>query len=149
MPTYNPILKAKPGELSAWRQADLAVLSNTRPLFEVVPNHGLDRDLSLAVNQLSTGWPAAAHAATVDTGFLDQTVPVAGTGVGAVLWTAEQLLLAGVPARPVIRIDDPPAILAEAAAADRLHKQGVCLRLGEARTTTLTWMRRRRSSTTC
>lgn len=44
-PTYVPILKGKPGEFEAWRNAAPEVVAGVRPVFEVVPTKGPDADL--------------------------------------------------------------------------------------------------------
>lgn len=126
---YVPVLKGKPGEFLAWRNASGDVVAGCRPVFEVVPNRGELRDLTDFVRQVAVGWPADA-VLTVDTGALDQAAPIEGTADRAVAWTSRALLDRGVPARPVLRLDDDPSVLAEVAAAVALHGRGACLRLG-------------------
>jgi hypothetical protein len=129
-PMYVPILKGKPGEFEAWRHAAPEVVGALRPVFEVVPTKGPDSDLRLFVERLALGWPPAA-VATVDTSYVSQSVSVAGGPAGAVLWTAQELHARSVRARPVIRLGANPAVVAEVAAAAQLHREGVCLRLGD------------------
>lgn len=126
---YVAVLKGKPGEFAAWRRASSAVVKGCRPLFEVVPTRGEDQDLSTFVNGVAVRWPPNA-VLTVDTGYLDQSEPIAGTPHQAVLWTARSLHQRGIPAIPVMRPDDEPDVLAEVASAIALHGQGACLRLG-------------------
>lgn len=126
---YVPVLKAKPGEYKAMRNAGPSVVSDTRVIFEVVPTHGEDRDVSDFVNGVAPGWPLGA-VVTVDTGSLDQTLPINGTADRAVLWTSQRLRARNVAAKPVMRQDDPFVVLSEVAAAAAIHGQGACLRLG-------------------
>ncbi len=129
MPQYVPILKSKAGEYWAWKQASQAVVSGSRPIFEVIPKNGPGQDLNMFVNGVVPGWPQVA-VLTVDSGYLDQTQAIAGTSDHAVLWTARALIGRGVAAKPVMRLTDDPLVLAEVAAASALHGQGACLRLG-------------------
>lgn len=129
MTVYAPVLKGKPGEFMAWGQASATVQAATRPLFEVVPVHGAARDLEIFANNFAP----VSHAETVpaiDTGFLDQTVPVDGSAHGPLLWMATELHGRGVATRPVIRLDDDPVVLGEAARAVAIHGAGAVLRLG-------------------
>ncbi len=129
--TYVPVLKGKPGELKAWRAAAPTVVAGSRVVFEVVPKYGPAKDLADFVGRIAKGaaplWPAGA-VATIDTGYIDQSQQINGTGV--VLWTAQQLLAENVSSRPVMRQDDSPAVLADIAAAAKHTGTGVCLRLG-------------------
>jgi len=128
MISYVPILKGKPGEFSAWRNAGSTVWDSTRPVFEVVPTKDPATDLAIFIDRATSGWPPG-RVMTVDTTALDQS-PVAGTADGPTMWVARALHGRGIPARPVMHLDDAPAVLAEAAAAHELHHQGACLRLG-------------------
>jgi hypothetical protein len=128
-PTYVPILKGKPGEFKACRNADAAILTGTRVVMEVVPERGLDRDLTLFVRNVAAHWPKA-EVLTVDSGFLDQTDSVAGTADGAVMWVASQFYDKGAKYRPVMHLEDDPDVFTEIAAAVELHDEGACLRLG-------------------
>lgn len=131
MTMYNPIMKAKTAEFEAWRMAAPAVVAKTRPVFEVVPDKGPARDLQLVFNGLTNGWPSPAAVATIDSGYLDQTVPVLPGGTdGPIGWLAQELQYA-LPYRPVVRLDDDPTVLNEAGVAARLHGAGVCLRIGD------------------
>lgn len=67
--------------------------------------------------------------ATVDTAYVDQSVPIEQGGYGAVGWTALELQGQGVSTRPVVRLDSPPRALAEAAGVVAMCGQGVCLRI--------------------
>jgi hypothetical protein len=131
--TYVPVLKGKPGEFRAWREANAAVVAASRVVFEVVPKRGAERDLTDFVRGIAKGtapgWRAAAIA-TVDTGYIDQTEQIDGTRV--LIWTAQQLLKEKVRSRPVMRLDDPPNVLADIAVAVALSGTGVCLRLGSS-----------------
>ena len=129
MPQYVPILKSKAGEYWALRRSSPAVLAGIRPLFEIFAKNGPSQDLNAFVNGIVPGWPQAV-VLTVDTGYLDQIQPIAGTADYAVLWTARALQGRGVPAKPVMRLADDPLVLAEVAAAAALHGHGACLRLG-------------------
>jgi hypothetical protein len=126
---YNPILKAKPGEFTACRNASAAVLAGTRVVMEVVPDKGEDRDLSIFIRYAQAHWPRA-EVLTVDTGFLDQSLAISGTADSAVMWIANRLYDNAVAYRPVMRLDDAPDVLAEVAAAIDLHDNGACLRVG-------------------
>lgn len=129
MPQYVPILKSKAAEYWAWQHASAGVVASSRPVFEVVKNNGLSQDLAAFVRNIARGWPGTG-VLTVDTGYLDQTQPVAGTTARAVLWASAALDQQGVKAKPVMRLYDPPAVLAEVATAAALHGEGACLRLG-------------------
>src|SRR5258708_24347493 len=133
MTAYVPVLKGKPGELTACRAASPAVVAGSRIVFEVVPKYGAERDLADFVTRMAKGaaplWPADAIP-TVDTSYIDQTQQI--NGIGVVLWTAQQLLQENVSSCPVMRHDDPPAVLANIAAAVKLVGTGVCLRLGSS-----------------
>ena len=93
------------------------------------PARFLGRDLNAFVNGIAPGWPASS-VLTVDTGYLNQLQPVAGTAHNAVLWSARELQGRGVPVKPVMRLTDDPIVLGEVAAAAALHGQGACLRIG-------------------
>ena len=132
MPQYVPILKSKAGEYWALRQASPAVFAGIRPVFEIVAKNEPSQDLTAFVERVERivpGWPQAA-VLTVDTGYLDQMQPIAGTTDNAVLWTARALLARGVTAKSVMRLTDDPLVLAEVAAAAAFHREGACLRLG-------------------
>lgn len=129
MTIYGPILKGKPGEFAACRNASANVLANSRVVMEVVPNDGETRDLTKFVNGLAAQWQRG-YVVTIDTGFLDQTVPIGGTADCAVMWAAAMLNSRGVQSRPVMRLDDDPDVLAEIAAASALQGADVCLRIG-------------------
>ncbi|MEO6318510.1 MAG: hypothetical protein ABIP36_06985 [Acidimicrobiales bacterium] len=129
MPTYMPVLKGKPGEFAAWRHATASVIANSRPVIEVVPMRGQERDLADILNHVRAGWPSGS-VLTLDCGALDQTVPVGSSPDCAVLWSAAALLAEGVAMRPVVRIDDAPPVWAEVGAAHAVHGHGVALRLG-------------------
>lgn len=129
MPKYVPILKDKPAELRAWRQASPAVVAGSRPVFEVLARNGLDSTLRRFVNEVAKDWPQGA-VLTMDTGYLAQAQAVAGSADNAVLWTARALLGRGVATKPVMRLGDDPVVLVEVAAAAALHGEGACLRLG-------------------
>ena len=130
MTKYVPILKSKEAEHWAWRQASVAVVAGSRPVFEVVPtDKSVQETIETFVNRVTDGWPPAA-VLTADTGHLDQTQPIAGTPHMAIFWTARRLHRNGVPSKPVMRLDDDPQVLTEVAAAAGLHGEGACLRLG-------------------
>lgn len=101
---------------------------STRPVFEVVPNKGPAADLTTFISGATPDWPRG-KVMTVDTAALDQSA-VQGSVDSPTMWMARALHGRGIPARPVIHLDDEPAVLAEAAAAHSLHGQGACLRLG-------------------
>ena len=126
---YVPILKSRAAEYWAWQQSSPAVVAAIRPVFEIVPNNGPGNDLNAFVNGIVPGWPQPA-VLTVDTGYLNQIQPIAGTAYNAVLWTARELLTRGVASKPVMRLSDDAVVLGEVAAAAALHGQGACLRLG-------------------
>ena len=131
MANYVPILKAKPGEFKAWRTTGPAVRAASRVLFEIVPAKGIDDDLAETVRQMGVSWPTG-EIASMDVGYLDETVTIDTTADHAVMWTARQLHDRGVGERPPFRPGDSPAVLAEVADAVALHGHGACLRLGSA-----------------
>ena len=127
-----PILTGKSAEYWAWGHTSPAVTAMSRPVFEVVPKGQPKDDLATFRNRIiPIGFQKAVL--TIDTGSLDQTQPVAGFGIGPVLWIAQELHTKHVPAKPVVRLGDHALILADIAAAAALHGQGVCLRLGSPR----------------
>ncbi len=125
---YIPILKGKLGEFSAWRTAGPIVWDSTRPVFEVVPTKGPAADLTTFINGATSDWPQGMTM-TVNIGALDQSA-VGQSADSPTMWVARALHGRGILARPVVHLDDKPAVLAEAAAAHELHHQGACLRLG-------------------
>jgi hypothetical protein len=128
MTSYVPILRGKPGEFSAWRNAGATVWNSTRPVFEVVPTKDPAADLTTFIARVTSDWPPG-RVMTVDTAALDQSA-VGGTADGPTMWVARALHGHGIPARPVMHLDDAAVVLAEAAAAHELHRGGACLRLG-------------------
>jgi hypothetical protein len=130
MPTYAPVLKAKPGEITAWREASPAVKSKCRVTFEIAPTNGPDRDLSDFVSRLTVTPTTVGRQVTVDAGYLDPTVMIGSTAMRPIEWLSDQLASRSFRYVPVIRLDDDPAVYADAATAHSLHGVGACLRLG-------------------
>jgi hypothetical protein len=131
MATYVPILKGKPGEFKAWRNAERTVRDNARVLFEVVPSGDPLRDLTLFAQRQTNSFHQGDNVA-VDSGALGQDTAVDGTGARPILWLARALQASSVPIKPVIHLDDSDNVLRDVRAAVALHGQGACLRLGSS-----------------
>jgi hypothetical protein len=138
MPRYQPILKAKPAEFSAWEHSSPSVRAASDPLFELSP--GIAKDPSKADvtlrNYLSTFVVsatrsfAASEVVTVDASTLAQSTPWAQDQPRIIPWLSAELARESVTMRPVVRLADPAIVLADAAAAAVLHGRGVTVRLG-------------------
>lgn len=121
-----PVMKAKPGEFDAWRKVDAAAIAaGARPLFEVVPTAGPDKDLQDVVARASKDWPGGPL--LLDTGYLNQTQQVAASGRRVIEWCADVLPM---EYRPVVRPGDPVEVLSDVALAHAKHNSGACLRFG-------------------
>ena len=128
MPQYVPILKSKDAEHRAWQQANSSVVVPSRPIFVVVSEGEPTKDLNAFIARIRRCPPLGVG--SVDTGYIDQQLATTGSTDRAILWTARALLLHGIVAKPVMRLEDDPLVLSEVAAAVSLHRQGACLRLG-------------------
>jgi hypothetical protein len=92
MTLYVPILKGKPGEFTAWQNADERVLARTRPVFEAVPSKGADVDLAKFVSDATSRWPAG-HTLTYDTSAMDQEAVRGTRAVRKVVLPGQRLFL--------------------------------------------------------
>ena len=124
-----PILKGRPAEYWAWRHASPLEIAFSRPLFEIVPGPNVCKAIGTFVGQFGPQY-YPPKVITVDTGFLDQTRPLAGSMDMAVLRTARALRRKGVVVKPVMRLTDDPRVLQEVKDAAGIHGHGACLRLG-------------------
>ena len=122
MTSYVPILKSKPAEIWAWTNASPPVLAASRVLFEVVPTETKTSPVINFVNRLTKNYPTG-QVITVDCGFF-------GQNSNAVTEVSQALIQKNVNERPVFRLSDTPAIVAQIRQACNLHGQGACLRLG-------------------
>ena len=126
MPQYVPILKNKAAELWAWQSAGPATIAASRSIFEIMPRVGPVKDLCRFIDSIKDNWPQPAIL-TVDTGYLDETHVIADNVIQT---TAQQLHNHRIATKFVMRLADAAGILQAVAAADALHGQGACLRLG-------------------
>ncbi|MFG2619475.1 beta family protein [Streptomyces sp. NPDC048507] len=128
---YVPILKGKAGEFSALRHTTPAVRSCIRPVMELVPDPDVRNVLETFCDRAMDAVPPGM-VLTVDSGALPAARVLEGAAGGPIDRLSESLGLRGVPMRPVIRLTDPPDVLAEASRAAAAHRSGVCLRLSVA-----------------
>jgi hypothetical protein len=126
---YQPILKGKQAEYVAWENASAHVKANAVPLFEVVPKDGVDVDLAKALEDIAR-CAAPNNVIAVDCGFLDQTATVSGTSLRTVSWLGNQLSSRGVRVRPVVRLDDPAAVVRDAVAVSASSSEAITMRVG-------------------
>ena len=119
---YVPILKSKPAEIWAWKNASPTVLSASRVVFEVVPTDTKTPAAVNFVNRLARNYPTG-QVITVDCGLFGQSSRV-------VTEVSEALNQNSIRERPVFRLSDTSAILSQIQQSGALHGQGACLRLG-------------------
>lgn len=129
---YVPILKGKAGELAALKDVQPATWDVMSPLVEVVPPS--DEPDAAAMEKACgklVGTVFAAYQGVpvmLDAGLLDLSVPLAG-GRSAVGLLADEARENHVVALPVLRLDDPPLAIRDAAAAHARDDAGVVVRL--------------------
>lgn len=128
MTIYRPILKSKPAEFEAWSKASHTVRSTTEPLFELVPTHGLTRDLDDFTKRLFAA-SQSGDAISVDANHLNVTTPVDTSGNCAIAWLGAEFAYSGTSMRPVLRSHSPAPAWAEAQTVAVQHRSGMCLRI--------------------
>jgi hypothetical protein len=129
MPTYQPILKAKPAEFSAWEHASTAVRSASSPLFELAPSDKLENYLKTFVKSAEKSL-AAGEIITVDAAAVHQDRAWASGKPRIIEWLGSELAAKSVTLRPVARLTDSVTVLSDIAAVAKIHGAGVTLRLG-------------------
>lgn len=127
--SYQPVFKAKPGEFKAWSNASATVRAAATPVFELAwdPNTVYFDYLNRTVKSLAD---TASGVVVVDAGNLDQTLANAPGGLRIIPWLQRKLSGFGVKFRPVVRFDDDPVVVADAAAASTASGAGVTVRMG-------------------
>jgi hypothetical protein len=129
MPRYQPILKAKPAEFSAWEHATSAERAASSPLFELAPGENIENYLNTFVKSLERSL-AAGEVVTVDAAALDQERPWSKGKPRLIQWLGDQLKAKAISLRPVARLSDSATVLADIAAVAKDHGSGVTIRLG-------------------
>ncbi|MEV0569016.1 beta family protein [Dactylosporangium sp. NPDC050588] len=126
MTMYVPILKARKGEFRAIAELAAPLAPLVMPVFEVVPTaNGPGKDLWSFSLKVADSVPEGLLIA-VDTHRL--AVPLSGIH-SPLDYVAHDLAAFGVPMLPVVHLTDPPAQLAVAAHAARLHLGRALVRL--------------------
>lgn len=125
MTVYRPILKGKAGEFEALQHASRSTLVNIEPVIELLPGADGRTDIDKFVNVMRRSIPGGLVIA-IDAFHLAQEAPEA---LGDL---AEQLHHSGIPVHPVVRIDDSLEMLSSAREICRVHREGLCLRVGSA-----------------
>lgn len=127
---YQPILKGKKGEFEAWSQVQANRRSSAIPLFDLVPDKGVEEDLQKFAAGLTLSiQPGDTFA--LDTAALRQGATESVTGLLSYSWLAAQLTNSAKPFRPVVHLDDENTIVADALAAAESMGQQVTLRIGQ------------------
>jgi hypothetical protein len=100
MPMYQPILKAKPAEFSAWEQVTTAVRSASSPLFELAPSDKLENYLKTLVKSAEKSL-ATGEIITVDSAAVNQERAWASGKPRIIEWLGSELEARSVTLRPV------------------------------------------------
>lgn len=130
--TYVPILKAKQAELIALSHVSPTVSSQLRPIIEVVPNHGRERDLDLLLER-ARKCQGQSFALGIDLVNLDDPLtPLAESGLSPLQWLGDAFSAAGLRCVPVFRPDDDLTVLADVGVVAGRHNSGAVLRVGGA-----------------
>jgi hypothetical protein len=129
MPKYQPILKAKPAEFSAWEHASSSVRAASSPLFELAPSEKLENYLKTFITSAEKSLDAG-EVITVDAAEVHQDRAWAPGKPCIVEWLGTELKAKSVTLRPVARLTDSATVLADIAAVAKAHGAGVTLRLG-------------------
>jgi len=130
--SYVPILKGRQGEFQALSMINDATAQAIRPLVELVPKGERDDIGAVQTSCDKTAVVLGDHwgdrPAFLDAGLLDQSIKCADGGplLRATRRATEQW---GVKAIPVLRIDDPPVALQDAAKLNAEFGCGLCIRL--------------------
>jgi hypothetical protein len=129
---YIPILKGRQGELLALSAVNDSTKNAIRPLIELVPrgergDEGATRDsCDRLADTLGDHW--GSYPAFLDAGLLDQSIKF-GDGGPLLRVTRRAAEQWGVKAIPVLRVDDPPLALQDAAKLNAESNCGLCIRL--------------------
>lgn len=128
---YIPILKAKRGEFSAWKNLEPKRRQHCVPLFEFVDNDQTDTQELL--QKYAASLAEASSAMDVVAVDLDNVREDTSTiqGIGAYQWIQNHLTARNVTVRPVIRIDDGEDVIEDAMAAVSDTEASAILRLDE------------------
>ena len=119
---YVPILKSKPAEIWAWKNASPTVLGASRVVFELVSTDTKISPITNFINRLTPNYPVG-QVIVVDCDLF-------GQNSRAVTEISQGLIQNNINERPVFRLSDTPAIISQIRQACILHGQGACLRLG-------------------
>jgi hypothetical protein len=125
-----PILKARLAEITALSWVSPTVSSRIRPVLEVVPSKGRDRDLEVLLERIAK-CQGQLSAIGVDLVYLeDLRTPIDGSAFTPMRWVGEEFRNAGLLCVPVFRPEDDAGLLADVRAVSAQHAAGAVLRLG-------------------
>lgn len=126
---YQPILKGKKGEFSAWSRVSPSRRTSAVPLFEIVADKGTDVDLQKFVTGLIDALQPNDLCA-VDAAALGKGAIESRSGLLPYSWLASQLQGTQRGFRPVLHVDDGTAFVADAVSAATSMGQPITLRVG-------------------
>lgn len=110
---YYPILRGKAGEFEAWKNVGGKHRDKIEPLFELVPENGVSRDLKKFRDALRrSAGPRELYA--IDLGALSAGAKEESTGLMPFTWLAAELSSEDIDFHAVIHLDDAQAQLDDA-----------------------------------
>lgn len=133
MPRYVPILKAKPAEFVALREARTAERRAMLPLVELLSSAddadpaALESEIAVQVGRLRDAW-GGKYALAVDTIYLADTLPL--TGGRLAVEVISDLAKGLLRVIPVARLTDDPSLTQAIQRVAAKDKHGVVLRIG-------------------
>ena len=133
---YTPVLKARMGELTALGWTQPVTRQHLLPLLQIEPGT-TDEDYGRPVGKkaidkaMARLRPWAGQELLLDVGLLDTEVALED-GAGIIGYAVSEALDHGMPATPVLRLDDGPRARRDARAAHAHLRTGVAIRLSEA-----------------
>lgn len=113
---YYPILRGKAGEFEAWKNVDRNQRAGIEPLFELVAEHGVSRDLGKFRDALLRA-SGEQELYAIDLGALQPGAREEVTGLLPFTWLASELSGKGIDFHAVIHLDDTLEQLTDAVTA--------------------------------